>query len=600
MTFSPIAVVGQGCVLPGALTPEALWALVRDGRTALSEMSDAELRPGPRADRKRLAREVASRVGGLVQGFDAVFEADGFCVPGHRVRGLDPVCAWPLHAAREALKSAGFDPTETHPSGIVVLGNLSYPTPGLVDFALETWSQGAPASARGRHVRPPSRVDARNRFMSGLPAQLTATAIGFGGGGFSVDAACASSLYAIKLACDRLHDGTADIALAGGVNHADILFLQLGFTALSALSPSGQSRPFHPDADGLVAAQGAAMVVLKRLADAVSSGDRILGVVRGVGLSNDGRSRGLLVPSEAGQVRAMRAAYAMSGIAPRDVSLVECHATGTRVGDAVELASLRSVFEGAADVPIGSLKSNLGHLITASGAAALIKVLAAMEARVRPASLNAGEQKVRGAGPLRVLTTLEGWPADGPRLAAISNFGFGGNNAHLLVSEWREDVADGVSVSVPAPVVSAGLEATATEIAVIALSVTAGAAGSTTRFEEVLRDGRSLVSGEPRQAVAGDFEIDVGGLRVPPADLKEALPQQTLLLQCVLDLEDVVAELPRERTALLVGMQCDAEVARCCLRWRSEGDADAGSATADPLGAATVLTAACRTSSPIG
>ena len=125
-------------------------------------------------------------------------------------------------------------------------------------------------------------------------------------------------------------------------------------------------------------AQGAAVVVLKRLDDAAAAEDVILGVIRGVGVSNDGRSRGLLVPSEEGQVRAMRAAYAQSGLVPSDISLVECHATGTAVGDATELRSLRTVFEGASDVPLGSLKSNLGHLITASGAAAPIKVLGDM------------------------------------------------------------------------------------------------------------------------------------------------------------------------------------------------------------------------------
>src|ERR1051325_8596682 len=123
------------------------------------------------------------------------------------------------------MRSAGLDATVPRPRGIVALGNLSYPVPALSDFALDVWERGG------------SGVDPRNRFMSGLPAQLAAAALGFGCGGFALDAACASSLYAIKLACDRLHDGAADLALAGGVNHADDLFLHLGFTALSALSP---------------------------------------------------------------------------------------------------------------------------------------------------------------------------------------------------------------------------------------------------------------------------------------------------------------------------------------------------------------------------
>ena len=364
--FPPIAIVGQGCVLPGTLTPEGLWSLVEGGRSAISRVPEELWRLAPSADRKALAREIASDVGGYVSGFDEVFDAGGFLIAPERLAGLDPVFLFTLHAAREALRSAGMEIGVPHERGTVVLGNLGYPTPGLVEFALEVWGEG------------PRTVDARNRFQSGLPAQLVARALGFRGGAFAVDAACASSLYAIKLACDGLHDGRVDIALAGGVNHADDLFLHLGFTALGALSPTGQSRPFHRRADGLVPAQGAAVVVLKRLDDAVAARDRILGVIRGVGLSNDGRSRGLLVPSEEGQVRAMRTAYAQSGLVPSDISLVECHATGTAVGDATELRSLRTVFEGASDVPVGSLKSNLGHLITASGAAALIKVLCAI------------------------------------------------------------------------------------------------------------------------------------------------------------------------------------------------------------------------------
>jgi acyl transferase domain-containing protein len=154
----------------------------------------AELwRLAPNADRKALAREIASGVGGYVSGFDEVFDAGGFLIAPERLAGLDPVFLFTLHAAREALRSAGMEIGVPHERGMVVLGNLGYPTPGLVDFALEVWGEG------------PRTVDARNRFQSGLPAQLVARALGFHGGAFAVDAACASSLYAIKLACDGLH-----------------------------------------------------------------------------------------------------------------------------------------------------------------------------------------------------------------------------------------------------------------------------------------------------------------------------------------------------------------------------------------------------------
>ncbi len=162
-----------------------------------------------------------------------------------------------------------------------------------------------------------------------------------------------------------------------------------------------------------------------------------LGVIRGVGLSNDGRGRGLLVPSQEGQERAMRLAYEMAELEPQDISLVECHATGTSRGDLTELMSMASIFAGMADVPIGSLKSNLGHSITASGAAAAIKVLAAMRAGVRPPTLHVDDPLPFIAdSPFRLLAEAEPWACIGPRRAAINNFGFGGNNAHLLLEEW--------------------------------------------------------------------------------------------------------------------------------------------------------------------
>jgi 3-oxoacyl-(acyl-carrier-protein) synthase/3-hydroxymyristoyl/3-hydroxydecanoyl-(acyl carrier protein) dehydratase len=533
-----------------------------------------------RADRAALGREIASDVGGYVTGFESVFDPQGFRIPVDPT--LDPVFLWTLHAAREALRDAGRDVARASTRGAFILGNLSYPTPGLVRYALDVWGS-----------RPPS-VDPRNRFMSGLPAALAARAIGFEGPAFALDAACASSLYAIKLACDRLADGSVDLAVAGGVNHADDLFLHLGFTSLSALSPTGQSRPFHREADGLVPAQGAAVVLLKRLADAVADGDPILGVIRGVGLSNDGRSRGLLVPSEAGQVRAMRAAYASAGIAPETVSLVECHATGTAVGDGAEVRSLGAIFAGGRDVPIGSLKSNLGHLITAAGAAALLKVLSAMRAEERPATLHAAAPLDElSAGPLRVLHAAEPWDNDGPRRAAVSAFGFGGNNAHLVVEAWtpsssavampgRRALDDERGTDARAPAL--GDEA---DVAVIAMDMRAGRAASTELVDAAVAARASLVdAGEAR---AEDFDLDLAGMRIPPADLLAALPQQTWLLDAVTSLAGgAIDRLPRERTAILVGMQCDAEVARCGLRFRREG-AISGPRTDTPLTAAVTV-----------
>src|SRR5262249_35104928 len=180
-----------------------------------------------------------------------------------------------------------------------------------------------------------------NRHVTGLPAGIRAKALGLGGLCYTLDAACASSLYAVKLAMDELQSGRADAMLAGGLSRPDSLYTQMGFAQLRALSPTGRCSPFDARADGLVGGGGAGVFVLERLDDALREGHRVLGIIAGVGLSND-RAGALLAPASEGQLRAMRAAYEQAGWRPGEVELIECHATGTPVGDAVEFQSLKA------------------------------------------------------------------------------------------------------------------------------------------------------------------------------------------------------------------------------------------------------------------
>ncbi len=584
--FEPIAVVGQSCVLPGALSPAELWSAVAAGRDLISTAPEG--RWGlPRelaiasAERRSPDQAWHDR-GGYVRGFEDVFDAQGFTLPAAEILGLDPLFQWLLYAGREALSDAGHDAGLSERTGIV-LGNLSFPSVGASRFAESVWlgddrvagDRVAGDRVAGDRVagdRPGGDpADPRNHFNSGLPAQLLARALGLGGGAFALDAACASSLVAVKLACDRLHDGRADAMLAGAVSCADDLFIHVGFCALEALSPSGRSRPFHRGADGLLPAEGAVFVVLRRLSDAITRGDRILGVIRGVGLSNDGRGGGLLAPSEEGQGRALEKAYDQAGLSPADVSLIECHATGTRVGDAAEIRSLGRLYGSRREVPIGSLKSNLGHLITAAGLAGLLKVLAAIRARTRPPTLHAERPNPALEGsPFRLLAEAEPWPSDGPRRAAISAFGFGGNNAHLLVEEWRAE-SKPTTVAVPAPRREA-------PIAVVGLAAAAAGAadsGATDAFARVLFSGDSRLRPDAAGQLQGrmeTIELPLVGLGFPPNDLKQTLPQQLLLLATARHAMDgLESDLPRERTGILIGMRCDAEIARWGLRWRLAG-----------------------------
>ena len=536
MSFEPIAIVGRACLLPGADSPQALWEAVKVGRDLLSEVPAGRWRTPRRAvvgavgaaeDRTWSVR------GGYVR--DPKLELEGLRCSSAELDGLDPLFLWLVHTARAALADSGVaDTTKTG----AVIGNLSFPSAGMSRFAERTWL-GAEL-ARAAEL---AEADPRNRFMSGLPAHILAAALGLGDAAFCLDAACASSLVAIKLACERLHERRADSMLAGAVCSADDLFIHVGFCALKAMSQTGQSRPFHRDADGLMPAEGCGIVVLERLADAEQNGRKILGVIRGIGLSNDGRGKGFLAPAEEGQIRAMERAYQVAGIAPTEVSYVECHATGTKVGDAAELRSMAQVFRGHPDLPIGSLKSNLGHLITAAGVASLLKVLAAMDAELLPPTIHASDalsDDLAGT-PLRVVTACEPWSSKGPRRAGVSAFGFGGNNAHLIVEQYLGPEPSPLAARVPR-----ASARPAEPIAVVALEVLAPDA-----------DGSVL--------------LDESALRFPPLDLEQALGQQLLMIAAAGRALARVPQLPRQATGVLVGMGCDPEVARYGARWRSEG-----------------------------
>ncbi|MEU7632088.1 beta-ketoacyl synthase N-terminal-like domain-containing protein [Nocardia sp. NPDC049220] len=613
--FEPVAVVGRGCVLPDALTPDSFWHNVVTGRLSVSTAS---------ADRWRLPdaamaqvvgpapAPVRSAAGGYVHGFDDIFEPDGFLVGRAEIAALDPSFRWVLHGAREALREAGEDRPRDRTG--LVLGNLSMPTDGLVRYAESVWLAEQPELRAVLSDRPA----ALDRFSSAMPAHFAAAALGLGGGAFALDAACASALYAIKLACDRLHARTADVMVAGAVNRVDDLAVHLAFSALGALSPTGRSRPFHRGADGLVPAEGCGFVALMRLSDALAANVRVFGVIRGIGLSNDGRGAGLLVPSQAGQLRAIQQAYAMAGVAPESVSLLECHATGTPLGDTTEVHGMADVFGDASDLPIGSVKSNTGHLVTAAGVAGLLKVLSAFEATVRPPTLSTDDpvDALRGT-PLRLLREAEPW--DGPRRAGISAFGFGGNNAHLVLDPGpgdsaaalappqgrsdgahsdRPDIAHGVSGArraiddgVPAltPQQADSTPEPDEAVAIVAIGARVGTCRNYAEFRD------SLLRGISRMEPATEYDVELDGLRTPPVDLREALGQQVAVLEAAREAAGHVV-LPRERTTVLIGMGCDPQVARHPARVRvaahvaaTEGREAVQDAFAAPLAAPAVL-----------
>jgi acyl transferase domain-containing protein/3-hydroxymyristoyl/3-hydroxydecanoyl-(acyl carrier protein) dehydratase len=465
-----IAIVGMSGRFPGASTPEELFDNVlacRDearepppGRWALPP--EVAYSPGePRLDRVYSKRAC----------FLGPFEADltGLTVDRARLARLDPLFHLALDLVGRAWRSGRTERLDRRRVG-VILGAIALPA---------------------------SRQDGENRQVTGLPARLAAEALGLGGVAMTLDAACATGLYAVKLACDELLAGRADAMIAGGLSRPDSLYTQMGFCQLRALSPSGRCSPFSATADGLVVGEGGGCFLLKRLDDAERDGDEVLAVIAGAGLSND-LEGGLLAPASEGQLRAMRAAYAAAGWRPSDVGLIECHGTGTPVGDAAEVRSLRELWRGEPGrAVIGSVKSNIGHLLTGAGAAALCKAIIALRRGILPPTANHEMPLPELAGsPFRVLARPEAW--EGPRRAAVSAFGFGGINAHLLITVGR---ADGALRGLTPPA----------------------------RRDAPLRE---LTPPAHRDAPRSE-RLPPGKFRIPPREAEAMLPQQTSLLLAV-------------------------------------------------------------------
>jgi len=606
--FGSVAIVGIGGIFPDAPELDRFWQNIITGHSSAREVppdrwavpADSVFAPEVGAKDK-----VYSRRGCFVSAIPRIAPA-----PGEPVipPGLDPLFHLLLHAGRQAFHDAITGPVERSRVGVII-GNLALPSEKSSLLAREllgrTFEEKLLGKSAGKRGTEPL-----NRYVAGLPAGLLAWSLGLGGGSCTLDAACASSLYAIKLAMDELLAGRADAMLTGGVSRPDPLYTQMGFSQLRALSKRGICSPFDAQGDGLVVGEGAGIFLLKRTEDAISHGDRIYGIIRGVGLSNDvGGS--LLAPMSEGQLRAMKAAYRRAGWQPTDIDLIECHATGTPVGDATEVASLKELWGGQRDgertCVIGSVKSNIGHLLTAAGAAALTKVLLAMGEGVLPPTANFNAPQPGMAleeSPFRVLGSAVPWERRGdgiPRRAGVSAFGFGGINAHLLVEEWLPETADiGETIAVAHHWVSPPREAAAAsdgtkpaEIAVVGMDARFGPWQSLRAFQErVLGHGDADDRPKPPRKWWGaadaawfkdegldrtpfhgyyldEVTIAADQFRIPPLELEEMLPQQLLMLQsAAAALED--AGMGRDgnlNTGVFIGIALDLNSTNFSYRW---------------------------------
>ncbi|GAA3019403.1 hypothetical protein GCM10020229_33320 [Kitasatospora albolonga] len=532
--MSKYAIVGLSCLFPGAATPAEFWQNLSAGVDSRRE-GGAEVF-GPQADPRDEdpAHRIYCSRGGFVSGFD--FDPTGYLLDADRLAGLDRVFHWTLHVAREALRDSGADgrPELLARTGLI-MGNYSFPTPGSARISLPLVDRAVLAGLReaglpGLDLPEPAAAEPADARVSGAPARVAGAALGLGGPRFALDAACSSALYALKLACDQLAAGQADLVLAGGVCAPDPTLIHLSFSDLHAYPENGFSQPFDSSSAGILTGQGAGMVAVKRLADAQRDGDRIHAVIDGIGLTNDGAGRHLLLPNAAGQHSSYQLAYAEAGVEPTAIDYLECHATGTPAGDSTEAESVARWFGGHGKVPLlGSVKGNIGHLLTVAGLSSLLKVILAMQHGELPPTVGVDtpvDATVGGA----LVRERTAWPAhEGPRRAAVSAFGFGGTNAHVVLSNSAEQVAEAQPVEAPA-------------LDIVGLGAHFGTLETVAEFERALHEGadafrtlpelrwRGMESGPvPEGGFVDQVAIDPVDYRIPPADLRNYNLQHALM-----------------------------------------------------------------------
>ena len=423
-----IAIVGVGTRFPGDMnTPSQMWQALLDGRDAITDLPDgrwSEFLSEPRvAERVAKAR---TRGGYLsdIKGFDAEF----FALSKMEADNIDPQQRMALELTWEALEHARIPASSLRGESVgVYIGSSTndYSFLGVAD----------PSTAHPYAI---------TGTASSIIANRVSYFYDFRGPSMAIDTACSSSLVAVHEGVKALRAGDADVVLAGGVNALVTPLVTVGFDEVGGvLAPDGRIKSFSADADGYARSEGGGMLVLKRLADARRDGDEILAVIAGGAVNHDGRSNGLLAPNPDAQEAVLRKAYKDAGIDPRTVDYVEAHGTGTILGDPIEADALgRVVGRGrAADKPalLGAVKSNVGHLESAAGAASLAKMALALYHDKIPPSIN-----YSGPNPyidfdrehLKVADTVTDWPRySGHAISGVSGFGFGGANAHLVLRE---------------------------------------------------------------------------------------------------------------------------------------------------------------------
>ncbi|HVA24837.1 MAG TPA: beta-ketoacyl synthase N-terminal-like domain-containing protein, partial [Chloroflexota bacterium] len=467
MAAPPIAIVGMAGIFPQAATIAQFWDNIVSKRNCITEVPPSRWRledyydPDPSAPDKTY-----SRWGGFIP--DVEFDPIEFGIPPNTLEVTDVAQLLGLLVAKRALDDAGYGETSERPfdrrrTGIVlgVGGGQKLITPLTTRLQSPVWeeamrSSGLSTEDAGAIAQKIKRAYVgweENSFpgmLGNVIAGRIANRLDLGGINCVVDAACASSLAALRMALCELADGQADIMITGGVDADNSIFMYMCFSKTPAFTAKDRISPFDASSDGMLIGEGIGMAVLKRLEDAQRDGDRIYAVVKGLGSSSDGRFKSIYAPRSEGQAEAVQRAYNNAGVSLDSVGLIEAHGTGTIAGDLVEVSTLQRLFgNGTArlnQVALGSVKSQIGHTKASAGAAGLLKAALALHHKVLPPTINITQPHPAGDfgnSPLYLNTETRPWlrlDANTPRRAGVSSFGFGGTNYHVVLEEYEAEM----------------------------------------------------------------------------------------------------------------------------------------------------------------
>ena len=599
-----IAIIGLSCLFPEAKNPEEFWQNLLAAKDSTSQITIEDLGLDPAlfydSDRGK-PDKFYSRQGGYIRNFD--FQPGEYHLPSEFLESLDDTFKWSLYTAKQALQHSGYLSNKSVLAKCgVILGNLSSPTKSSYQLFAPLYQQaiepaiGQLLQQKDFHLASiptkKGKISLHNAAISSLPAALIARAFSLSDINFCLDAACSSSFYAIKLASHYLWSDRADLMLAGAISCGEPLSMRLGFSSLQAYSDTEITRPFDRNSRGIITADGVGIVVLKRYGDAIRDGDRILATICGNGLSNDGRGKHLLSPNSKGQILAFERAYQEANINPREIDYLECHATGTPIGDPTELSSIETFFgKHQASPLLGGAKANVGHLLTASGMVSLTKTILSMQNGVIPPSINIKEpltSKNGGISPRDIVRSTRSWPdRSSIKRAGINAFGFGGSNSHLIIEVGKTpetvDISDrNKSKSIPPA-----------KIAIIGMDAFFGSCDGLDAFEKSIYEGKqhfiplpdlrwhgienqeslfekyNLLKDNkaPMGAYLQDFDIDTIACKIPPIAAEKLNPQNTLILKVASRaIQD--AGLPEGgNVAVIIGAETELSIHGIYQRW---------------------------------